>query len=93
MVHRRADLPLCDITLPTLRAIASGPITSSWSTGKLGVVVSTIAAVFAVVVDVATPMPRPITVLAVMVGAFAVSWRATARRPYRSRGQRGESTS
>jgi len=54
-----------------------------WSTMKLGLVISAIAAVVAVLLDLATPVPAHVIVLTVMVAAFAVSCHATARRPHR----------
>jgi hypothetical protein len=52
-----------------------------WSTAKLGLVVSTLAAIVALVLDTATSIPAHAIVLTVMVVAFAASLHATTRRP------------
>jgi hypothetical protein len=56
-----------------------------WSTAKLGLVVSILAAIAALVVDATTSLPTHAMVLIVMVIAFALSMHATVRRPYSSR--------
>lgn len=57
------------------------PAATQWSTAKLGLVVSTLAAVVAVVLDTATSVPPHVIVLTVMVVAFAASLHVTIRRP------------
>jgi len=51
-----------------------------WSTAKLGLVISTLAAIVAVVLDAATSVPAHVIVLTVMAVAFVASMRATVRR-------------
>ena len=55
--------------------------TPPWSTAKLGVVISVLAAIGAVVIDTATALPAQAIVLSVMTVAFVLSLQATARRP------------
>lgn len=81
VVHRRPDGPLADVGPPVLRPVRPVPVTGRWSTAKLGVVVSVVAAIVAVVLDLATPLPGQAIVVAVMAVAFVVSCRATVRRP------------
>jgi hypothetical protein len=57
------------------------PATMPWSTAKLGLVISTLAAVVALVLDAATSIPAHVIVLTVMAVAFAASLHATTRRP------------
>ena len=57
------------------------PAATPWSTAKLGPVVSTLAAIVALVLDTATSVPAHVIVLSVMVVAFAASLHATTRRP------------
>jgi hypothetical protein len=98
VVHRRPLTVRGDITMPCSRPIAithPRPVlrrlpsntapAAPWSTAKLGVVVSTLAALAALLVDATTELPSQAIVLAVMVVAFAVSCHATARRPVRFR--------
>ena len=61
------------------------PPAARWSTVKLGLVVSTLAAIVAVVLHATTSVPADGIVLGVMVVAFALSWHATARRPVANR--------
>jgi len=52
-----------------------------WSTAKLGLVISTLAAIAALVLDATTSVPAHVIVLTVMAVAFAASLHATTRRP------------
>ena len=61
------------------------PPVARWSTVKLGFVVSTLAAIVAVVLDATTSVPADGIVLGVVVVAFALSWWATARRSVANR--------
>ena len=67
-------------TSPPLRRRAS----TSWaSTVRLGVVASVVAILVAVVVHLLTPVPSVAIVVGLALGAFALSWRASAnRRPH-----------
>ena len=56
------------------------PTTMPWSTAKLGIVISTLAAIVALVLDAATSVPAHVIVLTVMAVAFAASLHATTRR-------------
>ena len=98
VVHRRPHAGREDITMPCSRPLTTtsprpvlrplpmnGQLSAPWSTVKLGGVVSTLAALLAVVVDTITDVPPHVIVLAVMATAFAMSCHATARRPIRSR--------
>jgi hypothetical protein len=54
--------------------------TSVWyETFRLGTVISLVAAVLAVLLRTLTDLSEPAIVVAVMIGAFAVSWWATWR--------------
>lgn len=69
---------------PVLRPLPPSdamPASSPWSTARLGVVISVIAALVATVLDATTSLSTEAIVLAVMVVAFALSCHATARRP------------
>ena len=73
---------------PTLRPLAGATLPSRlepWSTAKLGLVVSTLAAIVALVIDATTSLPPQTIVLTVMVVAFGLSLHATGRRPLRRR--------
>ena len=59
----------------------AAPSAMPWSTAKLGVVISTLAAIAAFVVDATTSVPAHVIVLTVMAVAFAASLHATTRRP------------
>ena len=56
------------------------PASTPWSTAKLGLVVSMLAAIVALVLDTATSVPAHVIVLTVMVVAFAASLHATTHR-------------
>ena len=102
VVHRRpearhADTVTCSRPMSTVQiavrprtypmaSTAVTPTAMPWSTVKLGVVISTLAAIAALVVDAATSVPAHVIVLTVMAVAFAASLRATTRRPIHSRG-------
>jgi hypothetical protein len=62
-------------------AVVPAPI--QWSTTKLGLVISTLAAIVALVLDATTSVPAHVIVLTVMGVAFAASLHATARRSIR----------
>ena len=64
-----------------MAAGADFPTTMPWSTAKLGLVISTLAAIVALVLDAATSIPAHVIVLTVMAVAFAASLHATTRRP------------
>ena len=57
------------------------PAPMPWSTTKLGLVISAVAAIVALVLDAATSVPAHVIVLTVMAVAFAASLHATTRRP------------
>jgi hypothetical protein len=59
---------------------AGFPVPMPWSTAKLGVVISAVAAIVALVLDATTSVPAHVVVLTVMAVAFAASLHATARR-------------
>ena len=93
VVHRRQPAGRGDITMPCSRPLAiahprpalqSLPIgiraAAPWSTAKLGLIMSTLAAFVAWLVDATTEVPALTIVLAVMTIAFAVSCHATSRR-------------
>ena len=90
VVHRRPPAGRGDITMPCSRPLAIGrlrpvlPIdtraAAPWSIAKLGLVMSTLAALTALLIDATTDVPAQAIVLAVMTVAFAVSCHATARR-------------
>ena len=93
VVHRRPPAGRGDITMPCSRPLAiarlqpvlrSLPIdtraAAPWSIAKLGLVMSTLAALAALLIDATTDVPAQAIVLAVMTVAFAVSCHATARR-------------
>lgn len=64
-----------------MTSVAAMPTMMPWSTAKLGLVISTLAAIVALVLDAATSVPAHVIVLSVMAVAFAASLHATARRP------------
>ena len=64
-----------------MTSTAAFQTTLPWSTAKLGVVISTLAAIVAVVLDAVTSIPAHVIVLTVMAVAFAASLHATTRRP------------
>lgn len=68
-------------TYPTALSVAIPA--APWSTTKLGVVISAVAVIVAVVLDLATAVPSHVIVLSVMAAAFAASLHATTRRPVR----------
>jgi len=57
------------------------PTPMPWSTTKLGLVISTLAAIVALVLDATTSVPAHVIVLTVIAVAFAASLHATTRRP------------
>ena len=59
----------------------ASPARPTWTTPKLGLVVSTMAAIVAMVLEATTAMTGQTIVLGVMVVAFFVSLQVTARRP------------
>jgi len=93
VVHRRPVAGRGDITAPCSRPLAVAPprpvlrplphgdrAGAPWSTIKLGLVVSTLAALVALLLDATTDLAPQVIVIAVMVVAFALSCRTTARR-------------
>jgi hypothetical protein len=72
IVVRPRDYPMA--------STAGFPAPTPWSTTKLGLVISTLAAIVALVLGATTSVPAHVIVLAVMAVAFAASLHATARR-------------
>ena len=62
-------------------AVLAAPM--PWSTTKLGLVISTLAAISALVLDATPSGPAHAIVLTVMAVGFAASLHATTRRPIR----------
>jgi hypothetical protein len=64
-----------------MAATPVSPTTMPWSTAKLGLVISMLSAIVALLLDAATSIPAHVIVLTVMAIAFAASLHATTRRP------------